>query len=149
MQSGNQVGCWQVLFPGTNATIARAEEAPLVLRGTFGGTRILLLSDLSRAGQDALLESTPDLHADLVVAGLPNEGEPVCEALLDAIQPKIIVIADSEYPAARRASLSLQARLAQRNIPVIYTRTAGAVSIAADRSGWKLRTMDGTKIQSP
>jgi len=52
----------------------------------FSGARILLLSDLSRAGQNDLLSRTNDLHADIVVAVLPNEGEPLSDALLDAIQ---------------------------------------------------------------
>jgi len=62
------------------------------------------------------------LRADIVIAGLPTEGEPLSDALLDAIQPKIIIIADSEFPATRRAPAALLERLAQRNIPVICTR---------------------------
>jgi len=68
--------------------------------------------------------------------------------LIDAVQPKIIVIADSEFPANRRASGKLKERLAQRKIPVIYTRDSGAVTIITDVNGWKLRTMDGQKFAS-
>ena len=39
--------------------------------GVIGGQRILLLSDLGRPGQDALLQRTPDLRADIVITGLP------------------------------------------------------------------------------
>ena len=85
-----------------------------MLLGNFSGTKILLLSDLSRAGQSELLSRTNDLRADIVVAGLPNEGEPLANALIDAIQPKVIVIADSEFPATRRASRELKERLAQK-----------------------------------
>ena len=81
-----------------------------------------------------------------MVAGLPDGGEPLSDALLDAIQPKMIVIADSEFPATRRANRELKDRLAQRNIPVIYTRDTGAVKIITDKSGWKLQTMDGQKM---
>jgi beta-lactamase superfamily II metal-dependent hydrolase len=103
---------------------------------------------LSRAGQDALLSHTNDLHADIVVAGLPNEGEPLCDALIDAIHPKIIIIADSEFPATRRASRTLKDRLEQKGVPVIYTRTAGAVTILADKKGWTLQTMDRQEFNS-
>jgi len=95
-----------------------------------------------------LLERTNDLRADIVVAGLPNEGEPLANALIDAIQPKIIVIADSEFPADRRASRELKNRLAKLNVPVIYTRDSGAVKIVADKSGWKLQAMDGQRFSS-
>ena len=143
LQAGDTAGGWQVLFPPPAVKFSKADDAPLVLLGNFHGTRILLLSDLSRAGQSALLAGTNHLRADLVVAGLPAEGEPLCAALIAAIQPKIIIIADSEFPATRRAGRSLQERLAQTKVPVIYTRTAGAVKIVTDQRGWNLQTMDG------
>jgi len=59
----------------TGWEVALAGDAALVLRGDVHGTRILLLSDLSRAGQSELLARTNDLRADIVVAGLPDEGE--------------------------------------------------------------------------
>ena len=135
---GDTRGCWQVLFPAGAGNISRAEDGALVLRGNFGGTRILLLPDLSRAGQSDLLAQTNDLRADIVIAGLPDEGEPLCEALIAAVQPRVMVIADSEYPASRRASRALKERLGRTKIPVIYTRTAGAVKIVADQAGARL-----------
>ncbi len=145
---GDKIGCWQVLWPPATNNFPRADDNALVLLGNFSGTRILLLSDLGRDGQSALLENTNNLRADIVIAGLPTEGEPLCNALLDAIQPKVIVIANSEYPANRRAGRALKERLEQTKIPVIYTRTSGAVKIVADKSGWNLQTMDGQKFSS-
>ena len=148
LNCGDTVGGWQVLFPVATGGFSKADDCPLVLRGDFHGTRILLLADLSRAGQSELLSRTNDLHADIVIAGLPAEGEPLCDALVDAIQPRVIVIADSEFPAARRASRALHERLQQKKIPVIYTRTSGAVKIMTDKSGWKAETMDGQRFSS-
>jgi len=143
LNRGDDSGCWQVLHPGSGENFARADDTALVLLGNYYGTRVLLLSDLGRIGQSALLARTNNLCADVVIAGLPDAGEPLCEALLDAVQPKIIVIADSELPATRRASRELKQRLSGRNVPVIYTRTAGAVKIVTRPDGWELRTMDG------
>jgi competence protein ComEC len=143
IQRGDRAGGWQVLHPGTGEDFAHADDAALVLLGNFYGTRVLLLSDLGRNGQSALLARTNDLRADVVIAGLPDEGEPLCDALLAAVQPKVIVVADSEFPATRRASSKLRERLEQKGIPVIYTRTAGAVTIVARPEGWGLRTGDG------
>ena len=146
---GETNGDWEILFPDGEAKTAKADDRPLVLRGNFHGTKILLLSDLSRAGQSALMESVPDLRADIVVAGLPTQGEPLCDALIERVQPRVIVIADSEQPATRRASRALHERLAETKIPVIYTRTAGSVKIVTTGSGWKLRTMDGQNFPEP
>jgi competence protein ComEC len=148
LNRGNSVGCWRVLHPAKNDNFPRVDDNALVLLGNFYGSKILLLSDLGRNGQSALLEGTNELQADIVVAGLPTEGEPLCDALLDAIQPKVIVVADSEFPANRRASRELQERLAQKKIPVIYTRASGAVTIIARPGRWILQTMDGQKFSS-
>jgi competence protein ComEC len=147
LNCGDTVGYWRVLFPSATTNVAKADDAPLVLLGDFHGTRILLLADLSRSGQSELLALTNDLRADVVVAGLPAEGEPLCDALIDAIRPKVIVIADSEFPATRRASRSLKERLERTKIPVIYTRASGAVKMVTDKAGWKLHAMDGRTFQ--
>ena len=140
---GGQAGGWKVLWPAATNSFSRADDSALVLLGDFSGTRILLLSDLSRTGQGGLLATTNDLQADIVIAGLPNEGEPLSDALIDAIRPKIIVIADSEFPANRRAGGKLKERLAQKGIPTIYTRDSGAIKMITDKNGWKLQAMDG------
>jgi competence protein ComEC len=145
---GGKTGRWKMLWPTATNNFPRADDNALVLLGNFSGAKILLLSDLSPAGQSELLSLTNDLHADVVVAGLPNKGEPLCNVLIDAIQPKIIVIADSDFPASCRASRELKNRLAQRKIPVIYTRDSGAVKIVTDKAGWKLQTMDGRKFEN-
>ena len=103
---------------------------------------------MGRPGQDALLERTPDLRADIVVTGLPVQPEALCDALLDAIQPRLIIVADSEFPAAERASPKLRERLARRKVPVIYTRTAGAATIEWRKHDWEVRTMSGIRISS-
>jgi competence protein ComEC len=146
---GDTAGCWRVLFPAdtNHFSSSSADDSALVLLGIFHGSKILLLSDLSRAGQGELLARTNGLRADIVIAGLPDGSEPLCDALIDAIQPKVIVIADSEFPATRRAGRALKDRLEQKGIPAIYTRTAGAVTIVTDKSGWKLRTMDGQTFE--
>ncbi len=143
LYGGDQTGCWRVMWPPVTNSLPRADDNSLVLLGHFPGAKILLLSDLSRAGQSALLSRTNDLRADIVVAGLPDGSEPLSDALIDAIRPKVIVVADSEFPATRRASRALHERLGQKGIPVIYTRDSGAVRINADKIGWKLQAMGG------
>ena len=149
LNTGEVVGVWRVLFPDASSHFARADDQPLVLLGNFDGIRILLLADLSRAGQSALLTQTHPLTAEIVVAGLPGagDGEPLCDALIAAIRPKVILIADSGFPALRRAGRPLRERLGQQSIPVIYTRTAGAVTLTVGRRHWELKSMDGQRLE--
>lgn len=133
---------WTVLNPVNTNHFALADDSALVLRGDFQGTRILLLSSLGKAGQEALLERNADIGADIVITGLPTQGEPLSNALLDAIHPKLIVIADSDFPVMRQASPVLRARLAQRQIPILYTHIAGAVTITLRKGRWEVTSMN-------
>ncbi|HTV63821.1 MAG TPA: ComEC/Rec2 family competence protein [Verrucomicrobiae bacterium] len=145
---GGQYGCWQVLWPPPTANFSRANDAALVLLGHFPAARILFLSDLGRLGQNGLLVTTNNLRADIVVAGLPNEGEPLSDPLIAAIHPKLIVIVDSDSVFARHVTPRLKDRLADQNVPVIYTRASGAAKIILDKTGWKLQTLDGHQFTS-
>ncbi len=146
VSGGGSFGAWRVLYPAATNNFPQADDNSLVLQGELHGVKVLLLSDLGRTGQEILFNQTNDLRADIVVTGLPEKSQPLSDALLDRIHPKIIVVADSEFPATKRAPTALRERLAQRNIPVFYTRQTGAVTLVAKPNGWELRTMDGQRF---
>jgi len=146
LKMGDRASPWTVLHPSADDRLPNAGDNALVLRGEIAGTSILLLSDLGRAGQRALLERKNNLHAAVVVAAIPGEGEPLGDTLLAAIQPQVIIIADSEWPATKRAGRKLRNRLAQTKIPVVYESDTGAVTIELRSGKWALRGRDGGGI---
>ena len=81
-------------------------------------------------------------------SGLPAASEALGEDLLDAVQPRVIIVADSDFPAAARATPKLRQRLAQRNVPVLYTRSDGAATLEVSRGRWKITTMSGVRLTS-
>ena len=129
VQRGDKLGRWEVLHPAAGDQFAQADDAALVLRGNFDGVAVLLLSDLGRAGQEILFKRQPDLRADIVIAGLPAQGEPLNVGLLTALRPQLVILADSDFPATRRASPGLRARLAAQTAPVLYTRETGGLTL--------------------
>jgi competence protein ComEC len=143
---GDRAAGWEVLHPASTDRFRSGDDSAQVLRLNYQGVRVLLLSELGRQGQRALADREPDLQADIVVAGLPELAEPLSDAMLELIHPRLIVIADSEFPATRRAGQVLCARLEGKNIPVLYTRKANAVTITINRSGWQARGMAGDSI---
>lgn len=159
LHRGDQAGPWHILHPSAADESAQADDGALVRQGEFHGVKILLISDLGRAGQNLLLDRTNDLRADIVVSGLPTQTGPLCEALLDAIRPRMIIIADSELPATARASERLKERLSRRNVVVVHTREAGAVTIlfraggceinTADHQHFKLQELSEMKLSTP
>jgi competence protein ComEC len=143
---GDAIGPWKVLHPEAGERFSRGEDSSVVLEGVFYGTKVVLLSDLGRPGQAALLERNPGLRADIVIAGIPTTGEPVSDALLDAVQPRLIIVTDSQFPVANRASAKLCGRLERRGVPVVYTRMAGALTIGLGKKGWELRDVNGVNL---
>ena len=133
VKCGDTFAGWTVLHPEGTEKFPQADDNALVLRGEFTVTRVLLLSDLGKPGQRALLASGQDLRADIVVAGMPAQGEPLSDALLDAVKPRVIVVQDSDYPAQRRATEALRERLNQRGVPVFVTTVDGTVTITPKR----------------
>jgi ComEC/Rec2-related protein len=140
---GDEIAGWSVLHPERTDSFRAGDDASLVLRKDVGGTRVLLLSELGPAGQELLRQRNPDLRSEIVVAGLPDRAEPISDALLDAIQPRLIIVVDSTEPVSRTASDALEKRLAARKIPVLYTRQTRAVTITCAPSGWTVKAMDG------
>jgi competence protein ComEC len=135
---------WKVLHPDRGNKFSRADDNALVLLGEIRGTSVLLLSDLGRTGQKALMERYPDLHPEIVVGGLPAQDEPLCDSLLVELKPKLIIITDSEYPATRRASPKLRARLAKTSAQILYCRDTGALTFHFRNGRWDLANAQGT-----
>jgi competence protein ComEC len=139
---GDQVGPWHILHPTESDQSTQGDDGALVRLTELHGIRILLLSDLGRNGQNLLLERTEDLRADIVISGVPTQTDALSEALLDAIRPRLIIVADSELPATARASERLNERLNQRKVTVLNTRDAGAVTITFRPRGCEISTAD-------
>jgi competence protein ComEC len=148
VKAGDHVSGWAVLHPEAEDQFSRADDNALVLQRKLGNSSVVLLSTLGRAGQIAVAENNPELRADIVIAGLPTADEPLCEPLLDVLQPKVIVIVDSDFPATRRASAKLRARLANQTARVIYCHDAGALTFLFKSVGWTLIDANGAALAS-
>jgi len=145
---GDRIGAWAILHPAAEDRFTQADDHAVVLRGEFHRTRVLLCSDLSKLGQRILLEREPQLRADIVIAGMPNLDEPVGDALLDAIQPRLIIVSAGFSPANELAARELRKRLNKRGVPVLFTSDVGAVAMALKPGGWEARTMKDRRYSS-
>lgn len=140
LSRGDRVGVWEILHPASTDHFAQSDDNALVLRANVQGTRVLLLSDLGQLGQRALLDREQDLRADIVVTGLPVKGEPLQSSLLEAIKPRTIIVSCADVPVQESARKELRRRLAQLNIPVLYTSDTRSVIITFTAKGWNLET---------
>lgn len=145
VKAGDSVGPWRVLHPQADDRFSQADDNALVLFGEIEGVKILFLSDLGKPGQNALMERNPQLKADIVLTGLPTQGEPVAGLLLDAVEPELLVIMDADYPASRRAPEILRERLTRRGGEVLYLHESGGIHLRLGGSRWRLATMNAVE----
>lgn len=144
VKRGDVIGPWSVLHPAAEDRFPQADDNVIVLFGEIEGVRVLLLSDLGKPGQNVLLERHPELKADIVISGLPTQGEPLANALLDALAPKLIIVADAEHPASRRASEKLRERLGRRGDGIRYLHQTGALHVRLHNGRWRIDAMNET-----
>ncbi|HUS37288.1 MAG TPA: ComEC/Rec2 family competence protein, partial [Verrucomicrobiae bacterium] len=89
--AGDEICGWRVLHPAVGEDFQRGDDEALVLSKTIDGKTITFLSDLGRNGQQALA-ARGALKSNVVIAGVPNEGEPLRPELMDALKPELIVV---------------------------------------------------------
>jgi ComEC/Rec2-related protein len=136
---GTRHGPWTVLHPNAGDSFSLADDKALVLRGEMEGVRVLLLSDLGKLGQRKLLERESDLRADIVVAGCPSNGEPLQDALLAAIRPRLILLSDAGARSSNAQKKQLLDRLSKSGAQVKTTETSGSITLEFTRGQWTLK----------
>jgi competence protein ComEC len=141
--AGDRVGDWEVLHPAAGDKFERADDNALVLRLRLPGLRVLLLSELGSAGQRALVARGGDLQADVVIAGIPEHGEPLEAQLLAAVQPRLVLLTDAEFPVTKRAKPVLRNRLSAAGTTSLSLREAGTLCISATADRASIRSVDG------
>jgi competence protein ComEC len=138
--NGFVLGPWIILHPDSSDRFSLAEDNAVVVLGDFDGVRVLLASELGKAGQNAIFTRHPELRADIVVAGMPEKSEPLASEWIEMIRPKLIIIADSEFPATRRAPPALLNQLRHVGATVLATRNTGAITIFFRQGSWRVES---------
>lgn len=145
--AGDEVDGWQVLHPPLEEKgFPRADDNAVVLRRRIGSWTVLHLSELGTAGQARLIESGENLRGDVVIAGMPEQGEPLSAELLDAIQPKVIILGTTEYPYRSQGTPELRKRLEASGATVFYVHENGAVTISVTREECLINSMEGRRV---
>ena len=143
VSAGERASGWEVLHPAASDKFERGDDNALVLRGEFHGVRVLLLSELGQLGQRALLNRSADLRADIIVAGMPEQGEPLGDHLLAAVRPRLIVLTDAEFPVAKRVRPQLRARLERHKVPVLQLTESGSLTLLINSEKVVVSAVDG------
>lgn len=146
IQAGTNLGPWRVLHPARSDYFSSGDDNAVVLLGEFYHVRVLLLSDLGKSGQQAMLERNKDLRADIVVTGLPAKNEPLSDDLLAVIKPQMVIVSCARQPAGEQASRELRARLDRGPWHTLWMSDCGTVDLRFHAEGCEVRTMHGAHV---
>jgi competence protein ComEC len=146
--AGSEVQGWRVLYPEPGERgFPRADDNAVVMKKRIGAWTFLHLSELGEAGQKKLAEAGADLRADVVIAGMPEQGEPLKEELLELIRPRVIVLGTLEYPFTALGKPELRERLEANGAEVFYVNEEDAVTITVKAGMCVINTMAGRRAE--
>lgn len=113
----------------------RVNDASIVLRIDYGGTRFLFMGDAEEWTENSLLDAGADLRADVLKVAHHGSRYSTSAAFLEAVSPAWAVItagAGNEFGHPHAETLE---RLAARGCTVLRTDTDGAVVLISDGAG--------------
>lgn len=126
----------RVLFPPQGFDASAADDEAIVLQLLVAGRpSALLMSDSGEGTERALLQSDPDLHADVIVKGQHRSGISGTPQFLDAVQPQVIVATSSDLSESERIKDEWAAMISARGIKLLRQDEIGAVRLRFWRNG--------------
>ena len=126
-----------VLYPPGGIEARAADDQALVVRlGIDDIHRVLLVSDIGSATEQALLAEPNELRSNILIKGQHCSGESGSPAFLDAVRPQLIVATSVDFPARERISDDWAKMVRERGIRLFRQDEAGAVRLQFYRESW-------------
>jgi competence protein ComEC len=136
---GVDVGVWGPPEPYLSSE-ARNENS-IVLKLSFGKTSMLLTGDAEDDQEAYLIEEYGErLNATVLKAGHHGSSSSTSPALLDAVQPQMVVISSAYDSQYGHPTQELLERLSTREIPAYWTATHGDIVLVSDGEQVSVRT---------
>lgn len=130
VRRGDTLAGARVLHPDGEDRFPKADDQSLVLLYEIQGWRVLVAPDLGRAGQQALCDRQgTNLSADILITGVPREGEAAGPRLLELVRPKLLVVGTGWRPATDRTPRITRNRLRREKFPTLFTEDIGALEM--------------------
>ncbi len=120
----------KILHPAPGGAARAADDQAVAAAIETGGFRALLMSDAGAATEDALLRRRPDdLRADILVLGRHGDDVFATTNFLDAVRPRIVVLAAADPFAEGSSEPALRERLAATGAQIFDQAECGAVTV--------------------
>lgn len=132
----------EFLMPGPKGTIPHFNfnDNSMAFRLDYKEVSFLFPGDLMEAGEMVLMESKPNLKADVLKIAHHGSGTSTTPAFLAAVQPKHAVISVGEYNSYGMPDDAVIRRLEQGGAQVYRTDRHGAVAAVTDGKTIEVKT---------
>ncbi len=143
MRKGDRFCDWEILHPTGLEPMTRADDHPLVIGKTIHGVSVLLLSDLSRRGQDVLIRNNPGLKTDILICSVLGNHVPPSPMFLKRIHPKVLIISAGSHSGDQQPNRRFRLEMDRLGIPLFYTHDEGSLTLSFQKDKVSLTTMSG------
>lgn len=129
----------KVLYPPRQLPQTNADDAALVIHLATPSARILFTSDAGEATERELLNAHVDLTSDIIVKGQHHSSSSCSDALLKAVQPRLIIATSRDFPRTERVDEAWAERVRARGITLFRQDQTGAVQLRFWPDEWEAR----------
>jgi competence protein ComEC len=127
-----------------------ANDASLVLRLSHPGGSVLLLGDLERAGEAALLSRHGRPHATVMKTAHHGRANATSARLLRAVRPHLAVISCRTPERGRHSpQAAVLRRLARARVPALLTGRHGDITVTLAPWGILVQSTRGPRLTLP
>jgi hypothetical protein len=89
------------------------------------------------------------LAVDILIAGIPSQGEPVIPELLEGLRPQVLILLSGHYPAQNRLNPTTRQRLTHGPWHFLATKDVGYVELKITPNYLRIRSGFGDTIEMP
>jgi competence protein ComEC len=122
----------KILWPNSQIPEEKLSDndKSLVLLIQFAGVKVLLCSDIEKFTQTQLLQTIPDLKADIVI--VPHHGSTITSdaAFLEKLGPDILMVSCDRTQYERRLAAGRK-----DNAKLFYTAKDGEIAVRINKNG--------------
>ncbi len=128
-RAGNDTSV-RILSPGPDHKARTADDQAIVAAVETQGFRVLLMSDSGAATEDRLARQRPDeLRSDILVLGRHGEDVFATAEFLEAVRPRLVILARAHPFAEGSREAPLRERLAATGAEIFDQAECGAVTV--------------------
>lgn len=123
-------------------------EDSMVLTGCFGGRQFVFTGDLDRAGERAVIDHYPQLHADVLKLGHHGSRTASDDRFLDQLRPQWGIISAGRFNRYHHPNDEVVTNLHQRQIKVLSTQQYGMIRyVYTQQRGLWQTTLKGGELK--